>query len=125
MDKKILKLCEKYKVEADLIDIEALWDNSITEAENMNLFEGLIEGLSGSMEFETKIEGDLKTKKKSVKSEKEEQARIELDNLRKETEVSEKEFEEALNKIKFKTTDILEQAFSTTKTLLTTLLTYF
>jgi len=122
MDKKILKLCEKYKVEADLIDIEALWDNSITEAENMNLFEGLIEGLSGSMEFETKIEGDLKTKKKSVKSEKEEQARIELDNLRKETEVSEKEFEEALNKIKFKTTDILEQAFSTTKTLLTTLI---
>ena len=119
--RKILKLCEKYKVESDLIDIEALYDNEISFAENLTMFEGLIEGLSGSMEFETKIEGDLKTKKKSIKSEKEEKDRIELENLRKETEVSELEFEEALNKIKFKSTDILEQAFSTTKALLTTL----
>jgi len=73
------------------------------------------------MEFENKLEGDKETKKKSVKSEKEEAERVELDNLKKETEVSEKEFEEALNKIKFKTTDVLEQAFTITKSLLITL----
>lgn len=119
--RKILSLCEKYKVESDLLDIDALYDDKITFEENLNMFEGLIEGLSGSMDMEAKIEGDKKTKKKSIKSEKNEQERIELENLKKETEISEKEFEEALNKIEFKSTEILEQAFSVTKALLTTL----
>ena len=124
MDKKtrnVLKLCEKYKVEADLIDIESFWDNKITEAENLSVFENLIESLSGSMKFENKIEGDKKTKKKTIKSEKEETDKIELENLRKESEISEKEFEKSLNKVKFKTTDTLEKAFKITKALLTTL----
>ncbi|HUS50524.1 MAG TPA: hypothetical protein VMZ91_10190 [Candidatus Paceibacterota bacterium] len=120
--KKVLALCDKYKVDYQLIDIEALWDNSITEAENMPLFESLIEGLSGSEDIEKKIEGDKKTKKISVKNEKNEAERIALENLKKETEISKKEFEETLNKIKFETTDILEQAFAQTKALLQTLI---
>ena len=101
--RKIVGLSEKYSVPSDLIDIEALYDDTLEFSENYNMFEEIIKGLS---EFETKVK--VEGTKKSIKSEKEERDRVELENLKKETEVSEKEFEEALNKIKFKTTDILE-----------------
>lgn len=119
--RKVMAICEKYKVEADLIDIEALYDSKINEAENLGMFKDLIESLSSSKGFENKIEGDRKTKKKSIKSEKQEIERIELEGLQKESAISEKEFEKSLNKIKFQTTDTLERAFKITKSLINTL----
>lgn len=121
LKKKVISICEKYKVESDLIDIEALYDSKITEEENLELFKEIIEGLSSSKDFETKIEGDRKTKKKSIKSEKQEIDKIDIENLLKESELSEKEFEKSLNEIKFQTTNTLEKAFKVTKSLLTTL----
>jgi len=119
--KKIIGLCEKYKVEEDLIDIEALYDNEINETENLELFTEMIEGLSGSQNFEDKIEGDKKTKKTSIKNEKDEKARIDIEQLIAEEEHSQEEFEKTLNEIKFKTTDTIEKAFYISKALITTL----
>ena len=121
LKRKVIGICEKYKVEADLLDIEALYDSKISEGENLEFFKEMIEGMSSSNNFEAKIEGDRKTKKSSIKQEKSEAERLELEQLQKETELSKKEFEKAINKIKFETTDTLEQAFSITKALITTL----
>lgn len=121
LERKILKLCEKYKVENDLLDIESIWDNKISNEENLSVFKEIIESLSSSNDFETKVLADRKVKKISIKSERNEKERIELENLKKETENSEKEFKEAINEIKFKTTNILEKKFKVTKALITTL----
>ena len=121
INRKIMGLFEKYKVPSDLLDYEALYDNTLTEGENLNTIREYIEVLSSSNDFNEKVQADLKVKKKTIKSEKEEIEKVELDNFKKEAEHSEKEFEKALNNIKFKSTNELEKAFKITKKLITTL----
>ena len=60
--RKIVSFCEKFKVETDLIDIESLWDNSLTEEENLSYLKKVIEDMSLD-----RIEGQIKIKKTSVK----------------------------------------------------------
>jgi hypothetical protein len=119
--RKILKLCEKYKVDNDLIDIHSLFDRTLNEEENLSFFKEIIEEMSNTNNVTEKIKTDKKVKKETIKSEKEEKERLELEGLKKEAEYSEKEFEKSINEIKFKTTNILEKKFKVTKALITTL----
>ena len=65
-ERSIKSYCEKFKVAWDLLDYKMLWDNTLTEQENLNYIKSVVEDMSNN-----KIEGQMKVKKRSVKSEKE------------------------------------------------------
>ena len=69
--RKITSYCENFGVEIDLLDYEALYDNTLTEGENLTYIKSVIEDMS-----ENRLEGEFKVKKKSIKSEKEEKDRL-------------------------------------------------
>ena len=119
--RKLQKICSSYNIPIDLLDWESLIDNKLTYSENETIILPLIENLANSKNFEEKIKADKKIKKGSIREEKKEIERVELNQLKEEAEVSEKEFEKSLNKVKFETTDELERAFEITKALITTL----
>lgn len=96
---KIKKLAETYNIELDIMDIDSIWDNTLTEAENMHLIEKTIQTLSGSQDAETKATADFKTRKKSIKNEQEEIERVNLENIKKEIKNTENEFKKSLEKL--------------------------
>jgi hypothetical protein len=106
------EICETYKVPFDLIDFNAMVDSKLHYDENKTILLPMIEILSQSTEQKQKdkVETDY-GKKGTIKGEKEAIERVELDNLKKEAEVSEAEFEKAINSIKFdmKSGDFLEE----------------
>lgn len=98
-ERKIISLFEKYKIPSDLIDYVALWDSKISEGENLNALKEHIEILSSSKDFQEKIEADLNVGKKSIKQEKEDLERSDLEKFKKEAEISIKEVEKSIEKI--------------------------
>jgi len=94
-ERSIKNYCEKFKVEFDLLDYDALWDNTLTAQENLSYLKSVIEDMS-----ENRIEGQFKVKKKSIKSEKEEKDRLDLESIKKEEEWTEKEFDKSLKELK-------------------------
>lgn len=102
-ERSIKNYCEKFKVEFDLLDYHALWDNTLTEGENLSYLKSVIEDMS-----ENRIEGQFKVKKKSIKSEKEEKSRLDRESIRKEEEYTEKEFEKTLKELKKSNTQTIK-----------------
>ena len=107
--RKIVSFCEKFKVEKDLIDVESLYDNSLTEEENLSYLKKVIEDMSLD-----RIEGQIKIKKTSVKHEKEAQARIEIENIRAVEKYTEEEFNQSLEELK-KTKDTIIKEYEIPK----------
>lgn len=91
-----------YKVPTDLIDVEALVDSKLSYEENKAIIMPLIETLAvGETDNKEKIEIDKKRKEKgNIKTEKDANARVEMEQLKLEADNSEKEFEKAINSIK-------------------------
>jgi len=108
-ERTIKSYCEKFKVEWDLLDYTALWDNSLTEEENLSYIKRVIEDMSLD-----RIEGQIKVKKTSVKHEKEEQARIEIENIRQIEKHTEEEFNKSLEELK-KTKDTIIKEYEIPK----------
>ncbi len=103
-ERKIKSYCEKFKVEWDLLDYVALWDDTLMEGENLNYLKSVIEDMSNN-----RIEGQFKIKKKSIKSEKEEKERIDLDNIKKEEDWTEEEFNKSLKELKKSKIQIIKE----------------
>jgi len=111
-----------YKVPTDLLDWEALVDEKLTFSENKQLLISLIETLAtGEQTTTEKIGKQYGKNGNTIKNEKEEIARVELDGLKKEAELSETEFEKAVNSIKFESSQELENYYNITNKLLETL----
>lgn len=98
-ERRILTYFEKYEVSEDLYDWKSDWDNKISNTENLNVIFEKIRVLSDANSFEAKVNGDLKTKRKTIKSEKDEKERTEFQNFKKEEENTEKEFNKAIKSI--------------------------
>ncbi|GAG61488.1 unnamed protein product, partial [marine sediment metagenome] len=94
-ERSIKSYCEKFKVDWDLLDYNSFRDNTITAQENLNHIKSIIEDMS-----EDRIEGLKKVKKKNIKSEKEEVARGEIENIQREEKYTEKEFNKSLKELK-------------------------
>lgn len=73
---KIEDLAKKYNVETDLLDLQAIWDSTLTDEENMKVIYDKIIILSSSKNQEDKIKADFLTKKKSIKNEREQEKEI-------------------------------------------------
>lgn len=96
---KLKKIAEKYNVEADLYDFEAMVDETLTYEENEAIITEDIRILSGCESVEEKIKSDFKTKKTTITHEKEEADRIQMQQINKEMEATESEFKKSLEKL--------------------------
>lgn len=117
-------LATTYKVPIDLLDWEALIDETLQYSENKTIILPMIEMLSVKTEQtqKEKVETDYGKKDKgNIKTEKEAIMKVELENLQKEAEVSEQDFEKAINSIKFESSKELESYYNVTNKLLETL----
>jgi len=121
-EKKINSLFEKYKTDKDLIDISAIWDSTLKDEENLSNLSELVKTLASADDVTKKIEGDKKTKKSSIKHEKDEKARQELEQLKKQEEKTKKELDKSINEIKLGTTKDLEKSFHIIKELVNVLI---
>lgn len=108
---KLMNIFKAYDVEKDTLDYEALWDNSLADEENLHSIGTKIEQLAGSKDNHRKIEADKKIKKVSIKEEKREQERIVLENLRKEEEHTEKEFNKSFQYLKDSKSSFIEKTY--------------
>lgn len=104
---KIEILCKKYKIESDIVDFFSIYDRKISEAENFSVIEEMIKTLSPDFANKIAVEGT----KKNIKTEKEAIARAELEQIKKEAEVSAVEFEKAIQDIKENKSEILEKLY--------------
>lgn len=120
--RNLKKVADTYKVDFDLIDFDALVDDTLTYEENRNNLIDLILGIASSKDFNAKVDIDQKTKKSTVTEEKEKIEKVEMENLKSEEEHAKKEFEESINKVKLGTTKLLEKKFRVTKELIKTLI---
>jgi len=79
------------------LDIDAIYDFKISEAENLPIIKDMIKILAGSNDFDnkTKVEGT----KTNIKNEKEIEDRTKLEMMKKEIENTQKEFKKSLEKI--------------------------
>lgn len=93
---KLKKIAEKYNVETDLIDFEALVDGDLTYEENESIMTEEIRGLAGCVSVEEKIKSDFKTKKRTISAEKEESERIKMEQINNELEHTQEEFKQSL-----------------------------
>lgn len=108
--RNLKKICNTYSVPYDLLDWKALIDNTLTYEENKKQILPLIETLAESQDSNDKKQTDFKTRKKTIKQEKEEQDRGELEQIKKEEEHTKKELDKAIDKI-VKDTPRLEKYF--------------
>jgi len=94
-ERQIKSYCEKWNVEWDLLDYESLWDNKITEAENLIYIKSVIEDVS-----KNRIEKEFENKKRTIKNEKSEQKRLEIENIKREEQHTEQQFIKSLEELK-------------------------
>jgi len=120
--KELKKICKSYDIPDDLIDFEARVDSKLSYEENEAHIKEFIEILASSQDNKKKIENDKKVKKIEITDEKQEAERILLENLRKEEQHTEQEFNKSLEKIKFESTEVLDKAFYTTRKIVETLI---
>lgn len=113
-----------YKVPTDLIDLDAMVDSKLSYEENKTIILPMIEMLGGTEQTQgEKIAEDYGKKDKgNIKTEKELISKVELENLKAEAEVSEAEFQNAINSIKYETSKELENYYNVTNKLLGTLI---
>lgn len=88
--KKFKGLAEKYGVEWDTIDFDAIVDNSLEYSENLKVIQYFISNLSASKNQEDKIKADFKSKRKSVVNEKEIEKDLNLKQLKSQLEQASK-----------------------------------
>jgi len=119
--KKLKKLAEKYGVDWDLIDWEAIYDTKISFDENYEILEDYIKQMSSTKNVKTKIEADKK-EKNAVKHEMEEKARLELEAIKKEEKFVKSELDKSINEIKIGSTKELDNAFKVPNELIKTMI---
>jgi len=96
---QLKKVAEQYGVEADDYNWEAMVDETLTLEENREIITEDLRILSGSNSVKDKIKSDFKTKKTTITAEKEETARIQLQQMNEEMKYTESEFKKSLEKM--------------------------
>lgn len=113
------KICDRYEVPDDLIDLESFVDDTLEYEENKNHLIEKIRTLCPDKE--TQINADFKTGEKSSTDEKEKIDKVDKDNIEQIEAETQKELEKSINQIKFDSTSVLEKSFRITNSLVKTL----